>query len=190
MNPDTGKAAYYDENGRSLKRFFLVSPLKFEPRITSRFSRTAAPRHHTMRAHLGVDYAAPHGSAVVAVADGTVVSAGWAGGGGKQVRIRHDRGVETYYLHLSSFARGIRAGARSIRIRSSAGSDRPAPRPDRTSISGSGRTACSSIPSERSGASRRAIPFPAATCRRFARARDGVARQLSNALALAEDAAP
>jgi murein DD-endopeptidase MepM/ murein hydrolase activator NlpD len=112
QNPDTGKAAYYDEEGRSLKRFFLVSPLKFEPRVTSRFSRQRLhPVYHTMRAHLGVDYAAPRGSAVVAVASGTVVSAGWAGQGGNQVRIRHDRGVETYYLHLSSFAPGIRAGA-------------------------------------------------------------------------------
>jgi murein DD-endopeptidase MepM/ murein hydrolase activator NlpD len=112
VNPETGKAAYYDEEGRSLKRFFLVSPLKFEPRITSRFSRQRLhPVYHTMRAHLGVDYAAPHGSAVVAVAAGTVVSAGWAGAGGRQVRIRHDGGVETYYLHLSSFAPGIRAGA-------------------------------------------------------------------------------
>jgi murein DD-endopeptidase MepM/ murein hydrolase activator NlpD len=49
---------------------------------------------------------------VIAVADGTVVSAGWAGGGGNQVRIRHDGGIETYYMHLSSFAPGIRAGAR------------------------------------------------------------------------------
>jgi murein DD-endopeptidase MepM/ murein hydrolase activator NlpD len=64
-----------------------------------------------VRAHLGVDYAAPHGSAVVAVAAGTVVSAGWAGAGGNQVRIRHGRGIETYYLHLSSFAPGIRPGA-------------------------------------------------------------------------------
>src|SRR5688572_20334394 len=112
VNPDTGKASYYDEEGRSLKRFFLVSPLKFEPRITSRFSRRRLhPVHHTVRAHLGVDYAAPHGAAVVAVAGGTVVSAGWAGAGGNQVRIRHDRGIETYYLHLSSFAPGIRAGA-------------------------------------------------------------------------------
>jgi murein DD-endopeptidase MepM/ murein hydrolase activator NlpD len=112
VNPDTGKAAYYDEEGRSLKRFFLVSPLKFEPRITSRFSRQRLhPVYHTMRAHLGVDYAAPHGSAVVAVAGGTVVSAAWAGAGGNQVRIRHDRGIETFYLHLSSFAPGIRAGA-------------------------------------------------------------------------------
>ena len=113
INPETGKAAYYDEEGRSLKRFFLVSPLKFEPRITSRFSRQRLhPVDHVMRAHLGVDYAAPTGSAVVAVAAGTVVSAGWAGAGGNQVRIRHDRGLETYYLHLSSFGPGIRAGAR------------------------------------------------------------------------------
>jgi murein DD-endopeptidase MepM/ murein hydrolase activator NlpD len=112
VNPDTGKAGFYDGEGRSLKRFFLVSPLKFEPRITSRFSRRRLhPVYHTVRAHLGVDYAAPRGSAVVAVAAGTVVSAGWAGAGGNQVRIRHDRGVETYYLHLSSFAAGIRAGA-------------------------------------------------------------------------------
>jgi murein DD-endopeptidase MepM/ murein hydrolase activator NlpD len=112
-HPGTGKAGYYDENGRSLKRLLLASPLKFEPRITSRFSRR---RFHPVlsryRPHLGVDYGAPYGSAVVAVADGTVVSAGWAGGGGKQIRLRHGGGLETYYLHLSAFAKGIRPGAR------------------------------------------------------------------------------
>jgi murein DD-endopeptidase MepM/ murein hydrolase activator NlpD len=113
IDPETGKAAYYDEEGRSLKRFFLVSPLKFEPRITSNFSRRRLhPVDHVVRAHLGVDYAAPYGSAVVAVASGTVVSAAYAGAGGNQVHIRHDRGLETYYLHLSSFAPGIRPGAR------------------------------------------------------------------------------
>ena len=112
-NPETGKAAYYDEEGRSLKRFFLVSPLKFEPRITSHFSRSRLhPVLNRVRAHTGVDYGAPHGSAVVAVAAGTVVSAGWAGAGGKQVRIRHARGMETYYLHLSAYGAGIRAGVR------------------------------------------------------------------------------
>jgi murein DD-endopeptidase MepM/ murein hydrolase activator NlpD len=112
-DPATGKAAYYDENGRSLRRFFLKSPLKFEPRITSGFSlRRKHPVHGSYRAHLGVDYGAPHGSAVVSVADGVVVSAGWAGGGGKQVRIRHATGYESYYLHLSRFGNGIRAGAR------------------------------------------------------------------------------
>jgi murein DD-endopeptidase MepM/ murein hydrolase activator NlpD len=113
VNPDSGKAGYYDEQGRSLKRFFLVSPLKFEPRVTSGFSRRRLhPVLNTIRAHQGVDYGAPTGASVVAVAAGTVVSAGWAGGGGNQVRIRHDGGLETYYLHLSSFASGVRAGTR------------------------------------------------------------------------------
>jgi murein DD-endopeptidase MepM/ murein hydrolase activator NlpD len=113
VHPVSGKAGYYDENGRSLKRLLLASPLKFELRVTSGFSRRRLhPVHRTVRAHLGVDYVAPHGAAVVAVADGTVVSAGWAGGGGRQIRIRHAGGLESYYLHLSSFARGIRAGAR------------------------------------------------------------------------------
>lgn len=113
IDPATGKAAYYDADGRSLRRFFLMSPLKFEPRVTSHFSRSRLhPVHRDRRPHLGVDYGAPHGAPVVAVASGTVVSAGWAGGGGNQVRLRHAGGFETYYLHLSSFARGIRAGAR------------------------------------------------------------------------------
>jgi murein DD-endopeptidase MepM/ murein hydrolase activator NlpD len=113
VNPDTKKAGYYDEQGRSLKRFFLRSPLRFEPRITSGFSRRRFhPVHRTYRAHLGVDYGAPHGAQVVAVSSGVVVSAGWAGGGGNQVRLRHAGGYESYYLHLSSFAKGIRAGAR------------------------------------------------------------------------------
>lgn len=111
--PDTGKSAFYDENGRSLKRFFLRSPLKFEPRVTSGFSRNRRhPVFRTYRAHLGVDYAAPPGAAVVAVSGGTVVSAGWSGGGGRMVRIRHASGFESYYLHLSAFGKGIRPSAR------------------------------------------------------------------------------
>ena len=112
-DPATGKSAYYDEDGRSLKRFFLKSPLKFDVRITSGFSRRRFhPVLRTYRPHLGVDYGAPTGAPVVAVAAGTVVSAGWAGGGGRQVRIRHSSGYESYYLHLSAFGPGIRAGAR------------------------------------------------------------------------------
>lgn len=111
-DPASGKPAFYDENGRSLKRFFLRSPLRFEPRITSGFSRSRLhPIYRTYRAHLGIDYGAPIGAPVVAVASGTVVSAGWSGDGGKMVRIRHASGFESYYLHLSSFAKGIRAGA-------------------------------------------------------------------------------
>jgi murein DD-endopeptidase MepM/ murein hydrolase activator NlpD len=113
VDPATGKAAYYDQNGRSLRRFFLMSPLRFNPRITSGFSkRRMHPVLGRYRAHLGVDYGAPTGSPVVAVANGVVVSAGWAGGGGNQIRIRHAGGYETYYLHLSRFAKGVRAGTR------------------------------------------------------------------------------
>ena len=113
IDPATRKAAFYDENGRSLKRFFLRSPLRFEPRITSGFSRNRLhPVFRTYRAHLGIDYGAPSGAPVVAVAAGTVVSAGWSGGGGNMVRLRHANGFETYYLHLSSFGKGIRAGTR------------------------------------------------------------------------------
>ncbi len=112
-DPSTGKAAYYDENGRSLKRFFLRTPLKFEPRVTSGFSRDRLhPVFRTHRAHLGVDYAAPTGAAVVAVSSGTVVSAGWSGGSGNMVRLRHASGFESYYLHLSAFAKGIHPAAR------------------------------------------------------------------------------
>jgi murein DD-endopeptidase MepM/ murein hydrolase activator NlpD len=110
-DPDTGRTAFYDENGRSLKRFFLRSPLRFEPRVTSGFSRNRLhPVFRTYRAHLGIDYGAPAGAAVVSVAAGTVVSAEWSGGGGKMVRIRHASGFESYYLHLSAFGKGVRRG--------------------------------------------------------------------------------
>jgi murein DD-endopeptidase MepM/ murein hydrolase activator NlpD len=111
VNPVTQKAGFYDEQGRSLKRFVLASPLRFTPRVTSGFSRSRLhPIYRTYRAHLGVDYAAPVGAPVVAVANGVVVSAGWAGGGGRQVHIRHGSGLESYYLHLSAFGPGIRSG--------------------------------------------------------------------------------
>jgi murein DD-endopeptidase MepM/ murein hydrolase activator NlpD len=113
FTPPGGKPAYYDEQGRSLRRFFLRSPLKFEPRITSGFSRRRFhPVLHTYRAHLGVDYGAPTGAPVVAVSAGTVVSATSDRANGRMVRLKHAGGYETYYLHLSAFGSGVRAGAR------------------------------------------------------------------------------
>ncbi len=112
FTPPGGKPGYYDEHGRSVRRFFLRSPLKFEPRITSHFSsRRMHPVLHTARAHRGVDYAAPHGADVVAIASGTVVAASYDSANGRMVRLRHASGYESYYLHLSAFAAGIRAGA-------------------------------------------------------------------------------
>src|SRR5262249_11781184 len=81
--------------------------------VTSRFSyRRLHPVTGEVRAHLGVDYAAPYGAPVVAVAAGVVVEASMAGEAGRIVRIRHAGADETAYLHLSAFAPGIRAGAR------------------------------------------------------------------------------
>jgi murein DD-endopeptidase MepM/ murein hydrolase activator NlpD len=113
FTPPSGKTGYYDENGRSLQRFFLRSPLRFQPHVTSGFSRARLhPVLHVVRAHLGVDYRAPHGAPVIAVAHGTVTGAGWRGGGGRTVSIRHANGYESFYLHLSSIAPGVRRGAR------------------------------------------------------------------------------
>jgi murein DD-endopeptidase MepM/ murein hydrolase activator NlpD len=110
---DDGKASYFDAAGRSLRRFFLKSPLKFEPRITSRFSRSRLhPVLKYARAHNGVDYGAPTGAPVISVSAGVVSFAGWTGGGGRTVRIKHTSGYESEYLHLSAIAAGIRPGTR------------------------------------------------------------------------------
>lgn len=99
---DGGKARYYSADGTSLNKSFLKSPLPYT-RISSRF--TMARRHPILkivRPHLGVDYAAPQGTQVVAVAAGRVVLAGWNGGYGNMVQVRHARGYETMYAHLST----------------------------------------------------------------------------------------
>jgi murein DD-endopeptidase MepM/ murein hydrolase activator NlpD len=113
FTPPGGMPDYFDERGRSLRRFFLRSPLKFEPRVTSRYSmRRMHPVLHTARAHRGVDYGAPTGAPVVAVAGGNVVSATYDNANGRMVRLRHASGYDSYYLHLSAFGPGIRRGVR------------------------------------------------------------------------------
>ncbi|HEY2907403.1 MAG TPA: M23 family metallopeptidase [Vicinamibacterales bacterium] len=108
--PDGSAAGYYDERGVSMRRFFLKSPLKFEPVVTSAFSSSRFhPILREYRAHLGVDYKAPAGAPVIAVADGLVLQAEMNGGAGRFVHLRHANGYETEYLHLSSIA--VRPGA-------------------------------------------------------------------------------
>lgn len=108
---DTGNV-YWNEKGESLRRAFLKAPLEFK-RISSTFTmHRKHPVHGDIRPHTGVDYAAPTGTPVHAVGDGTVISVGWGGGGGNTVKIRHNSVYTTAYLHLSKYGPGIKAGVR------------------------------------------------------------------------------
>ena len=110
--PDSGQTDYFDSKGNSLRREFLKSPLKYT-RISSRFSsRRLHPIRKIYRPHYGVDFAAPIGTPVQATADGVVTFAGWNGGAGLMVKIKHSHSYETMYLHLSRLGPGIRQGAR------------------------------------------------------------------------------
>jgi murein DD-endopeptidase MepM/ murein hydrolase activator NlpD len=108
----TGHKDYYDPSGKSLKKAFLKSPLNYS-RISSGFSYSRLhPIFKVYRPHLGVDYAAPVGTPVVASGDGVIKYAGWNKGLGKVIEIRHPNGFITSYGHLSRFAKGIRTGVR------------------------------------------------------------------------------
>lgn len=103
---------YYDENGDSVRSLFLRAPLHYR-RISSYFTgRRFHPVLKYVRPHFGIDYAAPSGTPVSAVADGTVTFAGRKGGNGNLVMLRHGAGYATSYGHLSRIRKGIRSGAR------------------------------------------------------------------------------
>lgn len=110
--PKDGTGGYYTEDGRSMKKAFLRSPLEFS-RISSGFSNA---RYHPvlreMRAHRGIDYAAPTGTRVKAAGDGIVDFVGVQGGYGNLVVLRHAGDITTVYGHLSGFAAGVKKGAR------------------------------------------------------------------------------
>lgn len=108
----TGKGDYYDENGNSMKRMFLKSPVKFS-RISSRFNlKRFHPVTKSVKAHLGTDYAAPYGTPILATADGVVEDARFKQYNGNYVKIRHSGQYKTQYLHMSKIAKGIRPGSR------------------------------------------------------------------------------
>jgi murein DD-endopeptidase MepM/ murein hydrolase activator NlpD len=109
--PD-GTESYYDEDGKSLKKAFLRSPVAFT-RVTSGFSLARFhPFLQAWRAHKGVDFAAPSGTPVLAAGAGKVAFAGKQGGYGNVVMLRHGGAYSTAYAHLSRFAPGMRPGAR------------------------------------------------------------------------------
>lgn len=107
----TDQCDYFDFDGHPARKAFLKSPVKFS-RISSRYNLS---RLHPIlgyhKAHFGTDYAAPHGTPIQAVANGTVIEATRRGGNGLFVKLRHDGIYESQYLHMSGFAKGIRPGA-------------------------------------------------------------------------------
>ena len=104
--------SYWDVHGNSMRKAFLKAPLSFT-RISSHFSYGRMhPILKVVRAHTGVDYAAPMGTPVMALGDGTVIGKGYDKGGGNFVKIRHNGVYTTGYLHLSKFAKGLQVGNR------------------------------------------------------------------------------
>jgi murein DD-endopeptidase MepM/ murein hydrolase activator NlpD len=110
-SPD-GSESYYDEDGKSLQKAFLRSPVAFT-RVTSGFSLARYhPFLHTWRTHKGVDFAAPSGTPVHAAGAGEVTFAGWQTGYGNVVMLQHAGSYSTVYAHLSRFAPGVKRGLR------------------------------------------------------------------------------
>jgi len=106
-----GDPAYYTPDGKSMKRAFLHSPLKFAAPITSHFSyHRFHPILKEYRPHLGIDYGAPMGTPVQTIADGKVIFAARKGGDGNLVKVQHSNGYTTYYMHLSKIL--VRDGQR------------------------------------------------------------------------------
>ena len=101
---------YYDAQGKSLRAQFLRVPLEFR-RISSSFGTRYHPILKSWKTHKGTDYAAASGTPVRAIGDAVVVRAGWAGGYGNLIELRHPNGYHTRYGHLRAFAKGIRPGA-------------------------------------------------------------------------------
>ncbi|MEJ8755990.1 peptidoglycan DD-metalloendopeptidase family protein [Pontibacter sp. H259] len=103
---------YYDQEGKSLKRAFLREPLEYS-RVSSRFSKKRFhPVQKRYKPHLGTDFAARYGTPIRTVGDGVVVEAKYNRGNGYYVKIKHNKTYTTQYLHMSKFARGVRAGSR------------------------------------------------------------------------------
>jgi murein DD-endopeptidase MepM/ murein hydrolase activator NlpD len=101
QNQGSGKIEYYDEEGKTLKNFFLKTPIKFS-RITSHFtSNRFHPVQQIWKAHKGTDYAAPYGTAISTTAGGTVEQTGYTAGNGNFVKVKHNSTYSTQYLHMS-----------------------------------------------------------------------------------------
>ena len=108
---DIKSSGHYDKNGKSIKKALMKTPIN-GARLSSPFGMRKHPIDGFNKMHRGTDFAAPMGTPIMASGDGVVKKAGWCGGGGNCVVIRHNSVYQTIYAHMSKFAKGIRSGAR------------------------------------------------------------------------------
>ena len=106
-----GSEGHYDKNGKSVKKALMKTPIN-GARLSSPFGMRKHPIDGFNKMHKGTDFAAPTGTPIMASGDGVVKKAGWCGGGGNCVKIRHNSTYQTVYAHMSKFARGIKSGVR------------------------------------------------------------------------------
>ena len=106
-----GSEGHYDKNGKSVKKALMKTPIN-GARLSSPFGMRKHPIDGYNKMHRGTDFAAPTGTPIMASGDGIVKKAGWCGGGGNCVKIKHNSTYQTIYAHMSKFARGIKPGVR------------------------------------------------------------------------------
>ncbi len=106
-----GSEGHYDKNGRSIKKALMKTPIN-GARLSSAFGMRKHPIDGFNKMHRGTDFAAPEGTPIMASGDGVIKKAGWCGGGGNCVVIKHNSTYQTVYAHMSKFANGIRSGKR------------------------------------------------------------------------------
>ena len=106
-----GSEGHYDKNGKSVKKALMKSPIN-GARLSSPFGMRKHPIDGYNKMHRGTDFAAPMGTPIMASGDGIIKKAGWCGGGGNCVKIKHNSTYQTVYAHMSKFARGIKEGVR------------------------------------------------------------------------------
>jgi murein DD-endopeptidase MepM/ murein hydrolase activator NlpD len=111
VNPDDGNVDYFDENGRSAKKFLMRKPI-VEAQMRSGFGYRRHPILGYAKMHTGVDYSNRIGTPILAAGNGTVIKAAWDSGYGRRIELQHANGYVTTYSHMSGFARGIQPGAR------------------------------------------------------------------------------
>tara|TARA_B100000795_G_scaffold140010_1_gene104801 strand:+ start:77 stop:1381 length:1305 start_codon:yes stop_codon:yes gene_type:complete len=106
-----GSEGHYDENGKSVKKALMKTPVN-GARLSSSFGMRKHPIDGFNKMHRGTDFAAPSGTPIMASGDGTITRARWCGGGGNCIKIKHNSTYQTIYAHMKNFARGIREGLR------------------------------------------------------------------------------